>query len=241
MPFWQNEYLGNSAWEYAITLAIFLGLFLFFKIFQSIILYRLKKLTERTKSDIDDELIKIIRTIKPPFYSFLSLYLALHYLTLNPFLAKTIYVILVVWFAYQVITAVQVLINYVVQKHFSEEDNQSRTAISVVSMIVKGSLWVVALLMILANLGVNITSLIAGLGVGGIAIAMAIKNILTDLLASLTIYFDRPFIVGDKIVMGDTEGVVQKIGIKTTRIKGLEGEEIIIPNGKLTSSVVVKK
>ncbi len=98
--------------------------------------------------------------------------------------------------------------------------------------------WVVAFLMLLTNLGVQIGPLIAGLGVGGIAIALAVQNILGDLFASLSIALDKPFRVGDFLVIGDEKGTVEQIGIKSTRLRSLSGEQIVVSNGDLLKSRV---
>jgi len=92
--------------------------------------------------------------------------------------------------------------------------------------------------MIMATLGYNVSSIVAGLGVGGIAIALALQNILSDLFSSFSIYFDKPFAVGDYIITGDQEGEVEKIGLKTTRIRSLRGEEIIVSNRELTNGII---
>ena len=92
----------------------------------------------------------------------------------------------------------------------------------------------IAVMLILSNLGYNISSLIAGFGIGGVAIALAVQNILGDLFSSLSIYFDKPFKIGDLIQVGSLTGKVRKIGLKTTRVTSLQGEEIIIPNAVLT-------
>lgn len=97
-------------------------------------------------------------------------------------------------------------------------------------------LWVVGFILVLGNLGVNVTSLIARLGIGGIAIAMAIKGILEDLFSSFSIYFDKLFVVGDRIKIGKNSGKVLKIGIKSTRLRSKEGETLIISNKELTST-----
>lgn len=107
-----------------------------------------------------------------------------------------------------------------------------------INNILKGILWSIAILILLDNFGVNITTLIAGLGIGGIAIAFALQAILGDVMASFSIYFDRPFEIGDYIVTGDIAGNVKKIGIKSTKIDSLTGEEIIIPNKDLGNSRV---
>ena len=91
-------------------------------------------------------------------------------------------------------------------------------------------MWSIALLLIFQNLGFDITALIAGLGVGGIAVALAAQSVLSDLFSSLAIVLDRPFEVGDFIVFGDQSGTVEKIGIKTTRIRALSGEQIAVSN-----------
>ncbi len=96
--------------------------------------------------------------------------------------------------------------------------------------------WLVAAIIVFQNLGYNVSALVAGLGVGGIAIAFAVQNILTDIFSSFSIYFDRPFQEGDYIVVGDDSGTVKKIGIKSTRIQSLKGEELIVSNKELTET-----
>ena len=100
------------------------------------------------------------------------------------------------------------------------------------------AVWVLAFLLLLANLGIDITALIAGLGVGGIAIALAVQKVLGDLLASLSIALDKPFKVGDFLVVGNEKGTVEHIGIKSTRLRSLDGEQIIMSNADLLGSRV---
>jgi small-conductance mechanosensitive channel len=100
------------------------------------------------------------------------------------------------------------------------------------------AVWVVAFLMLLANLGIEIMPLVAGLGIGGVAIALAVQNVLGDLFASLSIALDKPFRVGDALNVGDEKGTVEYIGIKSTRLRSLTGEQIIISNGDLLKSRV---
>jgi small-conductance mechanosensitive channel len=231
-------FLGNSLKDYIVFGGAFFAFLLIFKIFQSIVLGRLTKIAERTKNDIDDEFIKIVRSIKPPFYSFLAFYFALRFLTLNEFLSRIFDAVLIIWFVYQLIGAVQILIDYVVRKKFAEESRESRAAAGALGIAVKFILWSLAFLLILQNLGVNVTSLIAGLGIGGIAVALAVQNILGDLLSSFAIYFDKPFKPGDFIVVGNTLGTVEKIGVKTTRLRALQGEEVVMPNKELTGAKI---
>ena len=232
-----TEYFGNSVLEYAKALGLFVALVVVFKLVQYIILKRLGKLAEKTETDIDDTLISIVRSLKPPFYWFLAFYFAAKFLTLGVLTVKIINGILVVWVVYQAIVGIQILISYILNKKFAKEDDKSaKAAVGYVNMIAKFLLWAVGLLLILSNLGIDVTSLIAGLGIGGIAIAFALQNILSDLFSSFAIYFDKPFVIGDFIIAGEHSGVVEKIGIKTTRIRALQGEEIVISNNELTGA-----
>lgn len=232
-------FFGNAVKSWVIALGVF-GLFLIaFKVLQSVISRRLKKLAEHTKTDLDDTLIVIIETIRPPFYFFLAFYLAINFLALSPFVQAAINTVLIIWVVYQAIVAVQVFINYIVRKSIEKEDKSNQAAIQTLSKIAKVVLWLVGALFILSNLGVNVSSVLAGLGIGGIAIALALQNILGDLFSSFAIFFDKPFVVGDFIVVGEQWGVVEKIGIKTTRLRSLRGEEIVISNRELTSTLVL--
>ncbi len=115
-------------------------------------------------------------------------------------------------------------------------DAGTRMTINVVAIAVRVVLWLIVLLVILDNLGINITALVTGLGIGGIAIALAVQNILGDLFAALSIVLDKPFVVGDAINVGDAAGTVERIGHKSTRLRSDSGEMIIISNGDLLKS-----
>jgi len=117
------------------------------------------------------------------------------------------------------------------------EDNPG--AVSVVqgvSFLVRLVIWSVAVLLVIDNMGYDVTTLVAGLGIGGIAVALALQNILGDLFASLSIVLDKPFVIGDFIIVGDLLGVVEKIGLKTTRVRSLSGEQLIFSNSDLLNS-----
>ena len=115
-------------------------------------------------------------------------------------------------------------------------DAATAMTISAAGFLLRIAMWAVVLLMILANFGVNVTALIAGLGIGGIAVALAAQNILSDLFASLSIVLDKPFVVGDYITVGDMMGTVEHVGLKTTRLRSLSGEQLICPNNDLLQS-----
>jgi small-conductance mechanosensitive channel len=114
-----------------------------------------------------------------------------------------------------------------------EEESGISSALGIIRVLVNVVVWALALILVLDNLGVNVTALVAGLGVGGIAIGLAAQGIFADLFAALAILFDRPFRAGDTIHFGATTGTVEAIGLKTTRIRALSGEQVIISNTKL--------
>ncbi len=233
----QLELFGNSLTDLGTALLSFIFFLLLFKILQFLVLSRLKNLAQKTKTDIDDTLLKIIQTLKPPFYLFLAFYLSLKLLNLDAGIQKVTDTILIIWVVYQVILAAQVMVDYVVRISLGkEEEIGTREAMKTISRVAKGVLWSIGALFILSNLGVNVTSLVAGLGIGGVAVALALQNVLGDLFSSFAIYFDKPFVAGDFIIVGDSMGVVEKVGIKTTRIRALQGEEIVISNQELTSA-----
>jgi small-conductance mechanosensitive channel len=117
-------------------------------------------------------------------------------------------------------------------------DRAAVGSLSIINFVINVVIWAMVLLLTLDNLGIDITALIAGLGIGGIAVALAVQNVLGDLFASLSITLDRPFVVGDFLILGDFLGSVEYIGIKSTRLRSLSGEQIIISNSDLLGSRV---
>jgi small-conductance mechanosensitive channel len=117
-------------------------------------------------------------------------------------------------------------------------DRAALGSISIIGVIINAVIWALVALLTLDNLGIDITALVAGLGIGGIAVALAVQNIFGDLFASLSITLDRPFVVGDFLIVGDVLGTVESIGVKSTRLRSLDGEQIVMPNSDLLSSRV---
>ena len=119
-------------------------------------------------------------------------------------------------------------------------DGKTRNPVTttLLGIIMRLVIWTVMLLSILANLGVDITAMIASLGVGGIAIALAVQTLLSDMFASMSIGIDKPFEIGDFVVFGDIAGTIEHIGLKTTRIRALSGEQIVIANAELLAQIV---
>jgi small-conductance mechanosensitive channel len=117
-------------------------------------------------------------------------------------------------------------------------DRAAAGSLGIIGFIANVSIWALVVMLTLDNLGIDITALVAGLGIGGIAVALAVQNVLGDVFASLSITLDRPFIVGDFLIVGDILGSVEYIGIKSTRLRSLSGEQIIMSNSDLLTSRV---
>ncbi|WP_339546089.1 mechanosensitive ion channel family protein [Pseudomonas sp. RA_35y_Pfl2_P32] len=124
------------------------------------------------------------------------------------------------------------------RRHSASETFQGSALATLSLWGAKVFLWVVVVLAMLSNVGVNITAFVASLGVGGIAIALAMQNILGDVFASLSIAVDKPFEVGDFIVVGSLSGTVEHVGLKTTRIRSLGGEQIVMANADMIGSTI---
>ncbi len=232
---WQEKFLNNTVFSYLELILLVLLVFILLKVFQKIVLNKLKKLSQKTKNNIDNLVIDIIASLKSYFLIYLGFFLGASFLNTSPFVKGIIDTVLIFLITYQLVLASQIIVNYFIKKRNLKEKNE-KAPFNFLANLMKIIIWVLGIIFILSNLGINVTSLVAGLGIGGIAAALAIQNILGDLFSSFAIYFDKPFEVGDYIVIGKYNGVVEKIGIKTTRIKSLQGEQVVIANKDLTSS-----
>ncbi len=230
---------NNSGSDYLIAILTFIVAVFILKIFKFYLLAKLEKIAQKTKNDFDDFLITLLKKIRPVFYNLVALYIAIKTLNLSFVFNSVVDGLFILIVVYQIIVVLQNIIEFWVDKITkNKEDGSKKQIAQSISLLSKIALWIFAILIILSNWGINITSLIAGLGIGGIAIALAVQKILSDIFSSFSIFIDKPFTIGDFIVVGPDMGVVKKIGIKTTRIKTLQGEELVIPNQELTSERV---
>ncbi|ANI88094.1 mechanosensitive ion channel protein MscS [Arachidicoccus ginsenosidimutans] len=240
-----NDYLnhtfgGNTVKDYVITLAIVIIGFLCIRILKSIVLTRLKKIAERTAVTIDDFIVKALeKTAVPALYIFV-VYMALNYLNFPAKAETAIHNIMIVVITFYLLRLVTMLIEYGLHfylQHNNYEESRSKE-IRGMLIIINIVLWSIAAIFLLDNFGYNVTTVITGLGIGGVAIALASQNILSDLFCYFVIFFDRPFEIGDFIIVDDKMGTVNHIGIKTTRLQSLSGEEVVFSNKDLTDSRV---
>ncbi|MBD3248013.1 mechanosensitive ion channel [Candidatus Falkowbacteria bacterium] len=233
-------YLGNSLKDWLVFLSIFAAAIIVLKIVKSVVIVKLKSLSEKTANQIDDMVIAGINSIHWPFFVFVSFYFSLEFLRVPAWISNWSYYIFLIAVSYYAIKILENIIEFAGAKMVEkrQDNGQSAGIVKLMEIFLKIALWLSAVVLVLSNMGYNVTSLIAGLGIGGIAVALALQSILGDLFSSLTIYFDKPFKDGDFIIVGSDMGVVKKIGIKTTRIQTLQGQELVISNSELTSSRV---
>lgn len=241
--FLNQTFYGNTGYTYVVALGIFVLGIIVLAIFRKIVLSQLKKWSEKTVTTVDDFLVKgIERSVVPVLY-LIVFYLAIKTLTLSEVAANIINkgtIILATFFFIRVITSTlkYSLGSYVKRKAPEQADAERRLKqIKGITIIISFIIWVVGFIFLLDNLGFEISTVIAGLGIGGIAIALAAQAILGDLFSYFVIFFDRPFEIGDFVILqNDFLGSIEYIGIKTTRIRSLSGEQIVISNTDLTNS-----
>ncbi|NTW07297.1 MAG: mechanosensitive ion channel family protein [Syntrophaceae bacterium] len=237
--FFEKIFLGNSVQTWLIALCVLIAAFAVLIIARKILLKHLTALINRTNTQIDDMLLAVLS--RTNYFSLLviSVYISLLFLVLPPNILKIWNKIFIAVVVIQLSIWVSRGLNFVISLNVKKrmaDDAAVATTISVLGFISKFLLWSIALLLILDNLGFNITSLVAGLGIGGVAVALAVQNILGDLFASLSIVIDKPFVVGDFIVVDQLKGTVEHVGLKTTRLRSLGGEQLIFSNNDLLKS-----
>jgi small-conductance mechanosensitive channel len=241
------EYNGNTTRDYITAAIVALIVWAALLIFKTIVIMRLKHLSKRTKTKIDDIIIDAVDHINFPFYFSIAIYSASRFLAMPEFIKQLItnatIVIVSVYGALAVKTIVLRAIERYFQKRAKAEDDENDKEIdkgflSFLKTSLQIVIWVIVALLILQNIGYNVGALLGGLGIAGIALAFSLQNVLSDLFAYVSIFMDKPFKVGDFIIVGGDMGVVKHIGIKTTRIKTLEGQELIMTNKELTEARV---
>jgi small-conductance mechanosensitive channel len=204
------------------------------------IVLRLQLISQQTDTIWDDILADVLASTKLPFMLWLSVMAGLTQIDVPETLAqlpyKAMMLLLILQAGIWASSAMESWFHKRLQASQKAGDGAAITNFGVIAFIVRFLIWIVTLLLLLDNLGVNITTLIASLGIGGVAVALALQNVLGDLFASLSIAMDKPFVIGDFIVVDDLAGTVKHVGLKTTRIQSLSGEELVFSNNDLLKS-----
>lgn len=236
--FFSQTMFGIPLDSYAQAVGTFLAILIVYFLVHTVALRRLRQLSSKTLTPFDDVIVESVQSLKGSIILVVAASMVA-YLYGPEGITRTIaYSALVTAATIQAVITSNVMVRALIAHRAKKESDETRSLLEIAAKGIQAGIWAIGALMVLSNLGINITSLIAGLGIGGVAIALAAQNILGDLFSSFAIYFDKPFAVGDFIIAGDKMGTVERIGLKTTRIRALQGEEIVIANQDLLKAQI---
>ena len=232
-------YLDNTLSQWLCALATAAGIWLVTLLIRRLIRRSYRRMTETERVELMEAPLQIASRTSTLFLIVFGAFFGLLTLNLPATTHRIAEKVLLIATCWQVgLWATTAALAWIDKKrrHSMAEDRATAGSLGIIAIIVRALIWSVVLLLTLDNLGANITTLVAGLGIGGIAIALAVQNVLGDLLASLSITLDKPFVLGDFLIIDDFKGTVEHIGIKSTRLRSLDGEQIIMPNADLLKS-----
>ena len=237
--FLRDPLADNTAQDWLIAAGVFVVMIVVVRAVIGIGLRRVKAIAAKTETDVDDLVTELLEKTKFLFVALVALYAGARSLTLPPEVDDFLSTILVLGFLIQGAFWANGMVNYMLEswaRQKFEADPTISTALGSVGFLIRFAVWATFVMLALDNLGINIGPLVASLGIGGVALALALQGILGDLFASLTIIFDKPFAVGDYIQVGDLAGTVQHVGLKSTRIRASSGEQLVFSNADLLGS-----
>ncbi|MFH1858377.1 MAG: mechanosensitive ion channel family protein [Candidatus Omnitrophota bacterium] len=236
-----KEVFGNTVEGYLVASIVFFSVLIGMRILKVVVFKRLQKLVRKTSTDLDDFIVGLLRHVDPMAYFFLGLYLATRSLILAKSIEQVLQIAFVLVVTYKAIQVLQEFCSFFLNRWAQateKEDPTSAVVVRNINKVLRGVFWAAGIIFILDNLGINVSALVAGLGIGGIAVALAAQTVLGDTFSSFAILMDKPFKVGDFIIVGELMGTVEHIGFKTTRVRSLGGEQLIFSNTDLTNSRV---
>lgn len=235
----RRVYFNNTISDYIIfALVLICGIIIVSIVKRILFKYFIAK-AEKTKTIVDNMLIRAVRKYLTPILLLILLYYSLSVLTLNGTLNKIFNLSImaaIIFFAAVFLSAISV---FILNKYCEKKNNVSAIeGLKWIDKIIKFIVWTAALFLFLDNAGVRLTAVLAGFGIGGIAVAFAAQAMLEDVFGFFSILFDKPFEIGDFIVTGDYMGDVEHIGIKTTRLRSINGEQLIFSNKQLLGTCI---
>lgn len=240
LSFLELTILGNRLQDYLVALCIFLGSVITLNLIKKMILTRLRVLVSKTETKFDDLLLDLGSQTLLPLLYLSAVYFSVRQLALNPIFEKLVNAAAVIILTIQITRLLLAAAVFFIEKTWlrTEVQKGSSSITKSIMTMVKIVIWGLGVVFILENLGFNISAVMAGLGIGGVAVALAAQTILGDLFNYFVIFFDRPFEEGDFIVFDDYMGHIENIGIKSTRIRALGGEQITISNSHLMGTKI---
>jgi small-conductance mechanosensitive channel len=237
---WHLEFLGNELGQWVVALAIFLVTFTVLPIAKRAIgAQRRREYPASQAYDTLDMLAALVEHTSRLFLWGVAVWLAARDLSFPDRIDRLLNVVLVLLLWMQIAIWVNTAIRHALGLGRQRRPGQDRArggSMEIVLVAISLVVWVLAALLALENLGIHVGPLLAGLGIGGIALALAVQTVLSDLLASLSIALDKPFGVGDFLVLDDYQGTIEQIGVKSTRLRSVNGEQIVLGNSDLLKS-----
>jgi small-conductance mechanosensitive channel len=234
----QQSYFGNTVERYLVSAAVFTASLLFIAVFRSVFIARIRKKTAAATSLLHEIVSpRVVRTFVA-FMTVVALYASIQGLWMNESLRKIIHIVVSVLLVFWSVRFLLTLLALFLEQRWKQSSatGSQQQTFRALQAGVQGLVWALAAVVLLDNLGVKISTLVAGLGIGGIAIALAAQTMLGDIFAYFMILLDRPFEPGDFIIVNDLMGTIEHIGIKSTRIRSLGGELLVFRNTDLTNS-----
>lgn len=237
----KDLFSSNTPEDALMALAAISVWLLVFHLVRKFALFRLRKLADRSSTKLDDFVCELLEGTRVMLAMAIGFYIATRMLELPEKLDTMVERLVVALMVLQTGFWAERGLRFWLKQRFDAEastpeaGSQAMTK-TLLTFIGRLGIWVIILLLILDNLGMDVTALVASLGIGGVAVALAVQNILGDLFASLSITIDKPFVIGDFIIVGDLMGTVEHVGLKTTRLRSLSGEQLVFANNDLLSS-----
>lgn len=236
----QYKFLSFTFNEWLYTLLIFVISYVAMLLIWKFAIRKISDVALRNPTRLGDLIVEVMRSTHSLTFALFSLLFAMHFLELNARWLNRLDYLSSFVIGIQIALWLSKGITLWARAKTVATDGSAENIVltTMLSWIFKTIVWSIALLSILANMGVNITAFVASLGVGGVAVALAVQNILSDLFASLAIGLDKPFVIGDFIIFGEVLGTVERVGLKTTHIRSLSGEQIVCGNTELLKNTI---
>jgi small-conductance mechanosensitive channel len=239
VEFLQTTFYGNPVWRWLAGAGVILFTWLALQISTRVMIRHLRNIAAQTEGQLDDLLVELLHKTRFFLVFVISAYAGSRFLALPTAATKGLHIAFLVALLFQAGYWGNGLVTFWLARTVKRrlgDDAAAATSLAALGFVAKLVLWAVIFLVALDNMGVNITTLVAGLGITGIAVALGVQSMFKDAFASLSIIADKPFVIGDFIVVGDLSGTVERVGLKTTRVRSLSGELLIFANGDLLDS-----
>jgi len=238
LPFMDKVLYENTMNEYLVALIYFLAAVIILKMVSFLVMKSLEKFCKGKTARIQESIVALLKALQLPLFVVIGIKIASKHIDLHSTIVKVLDYVLLIIVTYYTVRAIIFVVRQaskrVVERREREDKDTDTHLLNFFMRVIYGVMWIAAFLFILSRFGVDVSKVLTGLGIAGLAVAFALQNVLADIFASVSIYFDKPFIPGEYIDFEGKGGTVLRTGIKSTRIKTLQGEELSVSNRILT-------